>query len=145
MWFLVRMAFWLCVVLVLLPSGGSQPASNTPVSAGDTFSAARAAVDDMRQFCNRQPEACVIGSSAAVAIGHRAQAGAKLIYELLSEQLGPNDTGSDAGDISNTSIASRDTLNPSDLAPPWRGRSPVAGGTNRQPDKPCQIGCERGR
>jgi hypothetical protein len=123
MWFLVRMAFWLCVVLVLLPSGGSQPASNAPVSAGDAFSAAKAAVDDMRQFCNRQPEACVIGSSAAVAIGHRAQAGAKLIYELLNEQLGPNDTGSDAGDISKVSTASRDTLKPSDLAPPWRGRS----------------------
>ncbi|HEY7297682.1 MAG TPA: DUF5330 domain-containing protein [Xanthobacteraceae bacterium] len=144
MWFLVRMAFWLSVVLVLLPSGGSQPAPNAPVSASDAFSAARAAVDDMRQFCNRQPEACVVGSSAAVAIGHRAQAGAKLIYELLSEQLGPNDTGSDAVDVSGASMASRDTLKASDLAPAWRGRSPGTG-ASRPPDKPCQTDCERGR
>jgi hypothetical protein len=145
MWFLVRMAFWLCVVLVLLPSGGSRPAPNAPVSAGDAFSAAKAAVDDMRQFCNRQPEACVVGSSAAVALGHRAQAGAKLIYEFLSEQLGPNDPGSDAADGSGTSIPSRDTLKPSDLAPPWHGRSSVSAATSRPPDKPCQTGCERGR
>jgi hypothetical protein len=122
MWFLVRMAFWFCVILVLLPSGGSQPASNAPVSAGEAISAAKAAVDDMRQFCGRQPEACTIGSSAAVTIGHRAQAGAKLIYELLSEQLGPNETGSDAADHSGTPTPSRDTLKSSDLAPPWRGR-----------------------
>ncbi|MEI4861269.1 DUF5330 domain-containing protein, partial [Klebsiella pneumoniae] len=95
--------------------------------AGDAFSAAKAAVDDMRQFCSRQPEACVVGSSAAVAIGHRAQAGAKLIYEFLSEQLGPNDTGSAATDLSATSTTSRDTLKPSDLAPAWRAPQPSNG------------------
>ena len=98
--FLLRMAFWLGVVLVLLPSGGSQPAPKVEVSAGEAISAAKAAVADMRQFCERQREACAVGSQAAVALGQRAQAGAKMLYEFLNEQLGrtrPGSTPSVAG------------------------------------------------
>ena len=91
--FLLRMAFWLTVVLVLLPSGGSQPAPKVNVSAGEAMSAAGAAVSDMKQFCGRQSDACAVGSQVAVAIGHRAQAGAKMLYEFLNEQLGPHETG----------------------------------------------------
>ena len=50
-------------------------------------------VGDMRQFCERQPDVCVVGSQAAVTIGQRAQAGAKMLYEFLNEQLGPAETG----------------------------------------------------
>ena len=135
-WFLVRMTFWFCIVLVLLPSGGSQPDPQARVSVGEAMSAATAAVGDMRQFCDRQPEACSIGSSAAVALGHRAQAGAKVLYELLTERLGPNETGStstrmSAGAPGALTAPSRDTLTPSDLAPLWRG--PQTHRTSRTP------------
>src|SRR5437016_5193996 len=118
MWFLLRMAFWLSVILVLLPSGGSQPLPKAHVSATEAISAAKAAVKDMGQFCDRQPDTCTIGSQAAVTIGHRAQAGAKMIYEFLSEQLGPNETGSVTTAGSGGSIPvqsakpSQDTLTP---------------------------------
>ena len=121
-WFLVRMTFWFCVVLVLLPSGARHPAPEAQVGVGEAISAAKAAVDDVRQFCDRQPEACTVGSSAAVTLGHRAQAGAKMIYEFLTERLGPNETGStSAGAPGALTAPSRDTLTPSDLAPLWRG------------------------
>ena len=94
--FLLRMAFWLTVIFVMLPSGGSAPPPQTNVSAIEAMSAARATVTDMRSFCERQPDACAVGSQAAVAIGHRAQAGAKMLYEYLNEQLGPGDTNSGA-------------------------------------------------
>jgi len=87
--FLFRMAFWLAVVLALLPSFGSQPAPKVNVSALDAMAAAKSTVTDLQSFCARQPDTCAVGSQAAVAIGHRAQAGAKLLYEYLSEQLGP--------------------------------------------------------
>ena len=90
--FLLRLAFWLGVVLVLLPSGGSQSAPKVEISAGDAFSAARATMADAQKFCERQPDACVFGSQAAIAIGHRAQAGAKMVYDFLNEQLGPNES-----------------------------------------------------
>jgi hypothetical protein len=85
--FLLRMTFWLGVIVVLLPRGESQPASNAQISATDAVSAATATVGDMRQFCERQPEACVVGSQAAVALEDRAKAGAKLLYDMLNEML----------------------------------------------------------
>ena len=91
MWFLLRMTFWLAVVLVLLPTGGSQTAPKSQVSAGEAFSAAR---DADEHFCKRQQEACVVGSRTAVTLGQRAQAGAKMLYEFLGERLGSNDSKS---------------------------------------------------
>ena len=89
--FLLRMAFWLGVVAVLLPRDGTAPASSAQISATDAMSAATATVGDMRQFCERQPEACNVGSQAAVAIEDRAKAGAKRLYEMLNEKLAAND------------------------------------------------------
>src|SRR5437764_4745623 len=89
--FLLRMAFWLTVILLLLPSGKSQPAPKVNVSAIDAMSAAKATVSDMGSFCDRQRDACTVGSQTAVAIGYRAQAGAKLLYEYLNEHFGAHD------------------------------------------------------
>jgi hypothetical protein len=128
--FLLKMAFWLGLVLVLLPSGGSQPAPKMSVNATEAMSAAKAAVTDMQKFCERQAEACTIGSQAAVAIGHRAQAGAKMLYEFLNDQLGPTDTGAvvAAGNGAPMPVPalrpSQHTLTPTDLAPTWRGPQP---------------------
>jgi hypothetical protein len=131
--FLLRMAFWLSVILVLLPSAGTKSSPKVEISAGDAFSAARAAVTDAQKFCERQPETCVFGSQAAVALGHRAQAGAKMVYEFLNEKLGPSETGPATTSSMATPGAavplpvarpSQNTLTPDDLAPAWRGPQP---------------------
>jgi hypothetical protein len=127
MFFLLRMAFWLSVVLVLLPSGGSQRTASAPsaeLGPIEAVSAASATVSDMRQFCTRQPEACAVGSQAAVAFGQRAQAGARMVYDFISERTAPRETGSVA--IRSTRPAapaakSQDTLTAADLVPAWRG------------------------
>jgi hypothetical protein len=131
MFFLLRMAFWLSVVLVLLPSGGSQQHTATAPSAElgamETISAASATVSDMRQFCTRQPEACAIGSQAAAAIGQRAQAGVKMVYDFISERAAPRETGSvttrprQVAAQARPAARSQDTLTAADLAPAWRG------------------------
>ena len=140
MFFLLRMAFWVSVVLVLLPSGGSQPrTANAPASelgTVETLSAASATVSDMGRFCTRQPEACAIGSQAAAAIGQRAQAGAKMVYDFISERAAPRETGSvttrparqgasqvasQAASQAAPAARSQDTLTAADLAPAWRG------------------------
>src|SRR4051794_23069564 len=92
MFFLLRAAFWLSIVILLLPTG-SQP-SAPKIDTSDAVSAASAAVSDMRQFCARQRDACTVGSQAAVAFGYKAQAGAKMIYDFLTEALAPSETGS---------------------------------------------------
>ena len=134
--FLLRMGFWLGLVLVLLPSGGSQPTPKSEVDTGEALAAAKAAVGDMQQFCERQHEACTIGSQAAIAIGHRAQAGAKMLYEFLNDQLGPNE-GAATGAVTQARATgpraavplplarpSQNTLTPADLGPAWRGPQP---------------------
>ncbi len=95
MFFLIRMAFWLGLVLVLLPTGKTTDDDKLPkVSTGDAVSAAAAAVSDMSQFCVRQPAACEIGDKAATVIGHRAQAGARKIYQMITDKKNPDQTGS---------------------------------------------------
>jgi hypothetical protein len=69
-----------------------------------------------------------------LAIGHRAQAGAKMLYEFLNDQLGPGDTGSVKVDGTATPVPlpparpSQHTLTPTDLAPSWRGPQPPRAG-----------------
>lgn len=118
--FLLRIAFWLGVVLVLLPTVGSQPVPKSQIDAFDAMSAAKAAMSDLQLFCERQPDACSIGSQTAVALGHRAQVGAKMLYEFLNEQFGPQETGS----VGRPARASQHNLTPDDLAPVWRGPQP---------------------
>jgi uncharacterized protein DUF5330 len=131
MFFLLRMTFWLGLVLVLLPFGTSQHnTSGSEVSATEAISAASATVGDLRGFCGRQPDACAVGSQMASTIGSRAQAGAKLLYDALTEAMAPHETGS----VGNTSTgakaiadktvaerASQNTLTPADMVSPWRG------------------------
>jgi hypothetical protein len=60
MWFLLRMIFWLGLVLVLLPSVGSEPVPKSQVSVSDALSATKGAVTDLQNFCERQKETCAV-------------------------------------------------------------------------------------
>ncbi len=136
MLFLLRVAFWLTIVLALLPTGGAQQgaqaSAQAKVGATDAVVAAGAAVSDMSSFCDRQPDACVVGAQAAVAIGQRAQAGAKMVYEFFSEHASHT---SETGSVNKPKLAaartvpaspgSQSTLKSSDLEPTWQGPIPV--------------------
>ncbi|MBR1222637.1 DUF5330 domain-containing protein [Bradyrhizobium sp. U87765 SZCCT0131] len=127
MFFLLRMAFWLGLVLVLLPTDKSQEtaadakAPQAQVGAADAISAATAAVSDMSQFCTRQPSACAVGGQAAAVIGQRAQNGAKKLYNIITEKRGDH-TGS-VGRVETARIGS-DTLTNEDLRIEWRAPEP---------------------
>lgn len=129
MFFLLRLAFWLGIVCVLLPSGGSNSTSpSASIDTAQAVSAAGATLGDMRHFCDRQPQACEVGGQAAVAIGQKAQAGAKVLYEFISEKLAKNNssqgrTGQKLEPVS--APGTQNTLTPSDLAPVWHGPVPL--------------------
>ena len=90
MFFLLRMAFWLMVVFALLPLGKTPESDKGPkVDTTEAVSAATAAMSDMAQFCTRQPTACDIGGQAASVVAHRAQAGAKKVYDFITEKKAP--------------------------------------------------------
>ena len=144
--FLLRITFWLGLVLVLLPRDKTPESDKLPqIGAADAVQAATAAVSDMTQFCKRQPAACEVGGQAATIIGQRAQDGAKKLYQIINdkkEQItnekndggktdtkkAPDHTGSIAmaseGDAA-AGEAPRDTLSQDDLALEWRGPQPA--------------------
>jgi hypothetical protein len=125
MFFLLRMAFWLGLVLVLLPREKTPESDKLPqVGASEAVSAASAAVSDMTQFCKRQPAACEVGGQAATVIGQRAQEGARKLYRIITDKKSSDHTGS-IGGVENAvpslaDAARRDTLTPDDLVAEWR-------------------------
>jgi hypothetical protein len=132
MFFLLRMAFWLTVVCLLLPSGGNKETSpDAQIDATQAVSLASAAVSDMRGFCDRQPDACVVGGKVAVAIGHKAEAGARTLYEFITAKLNEKPTPADlaAPKVVPMSATGRDmpkgTLTPSDMQPAWHAPVPL--------------------
>ena len=134
MFFLLRMVFWLGLVLVLLPREKTPESDKLPqIGASEAVSAATAAVSDMGQFCKRQPAACEVGGQAATVIGQRAQDGARKLYQIITdkpdkpEKKAPDHTGSiDGSDDAEATLAAtapRETLTQDDLATEWRGMS----------------------
>jgi len=121
MFFLLRMTFWLGVVCVLLPGGGAK-SPDSQIDTASAVSAAGAAVSDMRGFCERQPQACVIGGKVAVAIGTKAEAGARTIFELISTKLA--EWTSEPGHKA-IPVSLQGTLTPSDIAPVWHAPVPL--------------------
>jgi hypothetical protein len=139
MFFLLRMAFWLGLVLVLLPRDKTPETEKLPqISVSDAVQAATAAMSDMSQFCKRQPQACEVGGQAATVIGVRAQDGARKIYRSVTDKKAdekkPDDKKSEAdkkapdhtgsigvpeNDPTLVEAAPRDTLTEQDLATDW--------------------------
>ena len=98
MLFLLRTAFWLTLVLVLIPLGSDHESTNNrtvdvdPVSA---FLAAQATMSDIGGFCSRNPQACETGGNALSAIGSQARDGARIVYDFIDTKIAeksPNET-----------------------------------------------------
>jgi uncharacterized protein DUF5330 len=126
MLFLLRLTFWLGLVLVLLPREKTPESEKLPqIGATEAVQAATAAVSDMGQFCKRQPAACEVGGQAATVIGARASEGARKLYQMITDKRPPDHTGSiDGAEDTNPELAEmapRDTLTDDDLAVQWRG------------------------
>jgi hypothetical protein len=133
MFFLLRLAFWVGLVLVLLPRDKSPDSDKAPqINASEAISAATAAVSDMSQFCKRQPAACEVGGQAATVIGQRAQGGARKVYQYItdkpeksdkSDKRAPEHTGS-IGGLDTSEDTAHETLTPDDMQIEWQGTPP---------------------
>src|SRR6185312_14733342 len=129
MFFLLRLVFWIGLVLVLLPRDKTPDSDKArQINTSEAISAATAAVSDMGQFCKRQPAACEVGGQAATVIGQRAQGGARKLYQIITDKRAPDHTGS-IGGTENADAApgevARDTLTPDDMQIEWQRTSPA--------------------
>ncbi len=125
MFFLLRMAFWLTVVAVLLPSGTKSTSRDAQIDAMQAATLAGAAVSDVRGFCDRQPDACVVGGKVVVALGHKAEAGARTIYEFISARLNEKSAPAEKTTAKAGSAAGHGTLTAADMAPAWHAPVPL--------------------
>lgn len=90
MGFLLRTAFWFSLVMLVLPfdttGEAGAPAAVGPV---DAFLAAREAVGDIAEMCERKPDVCEVGRSALHTIGARARESARLAYTMMEGDAAP--------------------------------------------------------
>ena len=80
MLFLIRTAFWLMIVVLLVPTDGQQ---NSQV-----YGTAEAAVKDVASFCDRNPDACAKGKDAFGVLVHKAEFGARMLMDMISNRVG---------------------------------------------------------
>jgi hypothetical protein len=77
MMFLLRTAFWLTVIILLLPNDEQQ--------RSQIYGTAQAAVNDVTTFCERNPSTCASGQEAFAVLVQKAQYGAELLMDLMSK------------------------------------------------------------
>ena len=116
--FLIRTAFWLSIVILLLPTPESMKPAEPGIGAAQAVTAASATVSDMSQFCTRQADACQVGSQALAHLGHKAVASAKWLYEKFTAKT---EQPAAAPAKALAEADSQNTLTRADTAPAWRG------------------------
>jgi hypothetical protein len=102
--FLIRAAFWLAIVIFLLPAD-PETGEAPRVGALEALSAVHATATDFSGFCARNPDVCATGSATIEIISEKVRNGVRMIQDAI-----------DAG------AGSSDTLTKEDVATPWRGR-----------------------
>ena len=107
--FLLRTAFWLSVVVLLLPADKESGEPAPRVTAFEAIVATQAAVADMSQFCTRQPDVCETGGAAFHVFADKVKTGVGMISSYFSEE-----------ETSEKPIDVGDPLSPGDTEPAWR-------------------------
>lgn len=137
MMFLLRTAFWLTVVLVLLPGAPkSKVGESEGVAAISALTAATAAVSDAGGFCDRQPHACSTGSQVLGTIGERAEAGARLVLDFVSARIVDQKRQATERAAQPSGV---DTLTSDDLGTAWRGPSETPSSQAAPPAAPIPL------
>jgi hypothetical protein len=109
MFFLMRAAFWLTIVIFLLPAD-PETGEAPRVGAIEALSAVHATATDFSGFCARNPDVCATGSATFELLSEKVRNGVRIIQNAI-------DGGASAAD----------TLTTEDVAAPWRGpRTPGA-------------------
>lgn len=138
MMFLIRSAFWLVILVLLLPTDKDQQ--------NQIYGTAQAAVSDVAGFCSRNPQTCATGQDAFAVLVQKAQYGADMLVGLVEGRTTPFGNNASFGNslpgpvamsgdpgvmpvpaalplesATWDTTASQDTLNPEDREAAWGG------------------------
>lgn len=120
MFFLLRLAFWVGLVLLLLPLG-LKGTDGKEVSVFDAFGAAQALVADLKGFCERQPQACAVGGQMASHLVEKAQVGAKWLHDSIGSAPSGDGSAHPPAGVPGAGQTGALDLSPQDLLPVWGG------------------------
>src|SRR5262245_25068091 len=76
--FLIRAAFWIGLIVLLLPTDETQQAR--------LYGTAAATVERVVTFCDRNAKTCEIGSEVWAAFLKKAEFGARMAFELITSR-----------------------------------------------------------
>lgn len=83
--FLVRAAFWLTLILLILPVDREAAGISDGPGALETLGAVQSVVSDMRGFCARNPHTCDTGAATFDVLRQKAVYSAGMVQGWLSE------------------------------------------------------------
>lgn len=126
MFFLLRLAFWVMLICLLLP-GSHEDNRRLITSAEQT-------VNDVRGFCQRNPQVCDDMRMSMTALLSRFRSGAELLQTWLAQQSGESEGQGVTAERGTTTRRPgrseaapqpvtkwQDSLSSSDKQLPWRG------------------------
>jgi Family of unknown function (DUF5330) len=133
MMFFIRTAFWLLILILLLPTDQEQQAR--------IYGTAQSAVSDVAGFCDRNPQTCATGQDALDVMVKKAEFGAKVLMGFVERQTGasaenlsmplaaPGEgnvmpvpaAASPVDPVNWDTSSSQNTLNPGDREAAWSG------------------------
>ena len=128
MMFLLRLAFWILVICLLLPG--------SPDENRRLISSAERTVSDMRGFCQRNPEVCEDMRITMTAMLAKLKNGAEFVQAWFAQDDKSRDSGGAAAPAAPAEGLApargvrqpprlmpnwQDSLNPADKQMPWRG------------------------
>ena len=118
--FLLRVAFWLSIVILLIPADPASRIEAPRVTLVEALVATRATIADLSGFCDRNTDVCATAGSAWQMFAERAGTGMRTLYRYLDGERSANDD-----DRGEDGAGSSGTLRPEDQAPEWRGTAPA--------------------
>ena len=126
--FFIRLAFWLGLAVVLLPTDEAQQAK--------LYGAAVATVDRVSTFCERNADTCETGGEFWATFVKKAEFGARMVSDAVRSGMRKEEAVTPMA-LPPTPIkvrpeqrpfpAVQGTLTQDDVSPPWRGQQPRAG------------------
>ena len=83
--FLIRTAFWLTLILLVLPIDRDEAGIAEGPGTLETLAAVQTVVSDMRGFCERNPGACATGAATVDVLRQKAVYSAGVVQGWLSD------------------------------------------------------------
>jgi hypothetical protein len=117
---LLRLVFWLGILVLLLPSDPQQQAR--------LYAAATAAIERVTTFCDRNVKTCAVGAEAWAKFVKKAEFALRLVGDLIGGRTAPATSLPPPEKRADGQAGPGGKLTSLDLyEPPWRGAARQAG------------------